>query len=523
MRTEQKADRWVLPQPAALEAPVADKARVPPRNARAQTAGAQLARGERHGNANPCPSPDAASAAPERGVSRTFVLDKTGVPLMPCHPARARELLHSGRAVVARRYPFTIRLKNRTGGTVQPIRLKLDPGSRTTGIAIGREDEDGLHILHLAELTHRGAAIREAMTQRRAFRRRRRGANLRYRAPRFNNRTRPQGWLPPSLRSRVDNATFWVHRYRTLAPVTALSVERVRFDMQAMERPGIAGIEYQQGTLAGYEIREYLLEKWGRKCAYCGAVGVPLQIEHIIPKAHGGSNRVSNLTLADETCNQRKGAQTAAEFLAHDPDQLALLLAHAKASLTDAAAVNATRNALFFALRATDLPVEAGSGGCTKWNRERLGIPKAHALDAACVGSVAAVQGWAMPILAIKAMGRGSYQRTRLDKCGFPRGYLTRTRRIHGFQTGDMVRAVVPSGKKAGIHIGRVAVRASGSFNIQTPAGVVQGIAHRFCRILARGDGYAYTLVHFAMITRPAVGRTAFSLAPEGVGLHARL
>lgn len=494
LRTEPKTDRRVLPQPAALEAPVADKARVPPRNARAQTAGVQLARGERHGIANPGPSPEAALAVPERGVSRIFVLDRTGHPLMPCHPARARELLRSGRAVVAHRFPFTIRLKDRTGGAVQPIRLKLDPGSRTTGIALAREAADGLHVLHLAELTHRGAAIREVMTQRRAFRRRRRSANLRYRAPRFDNRTRPKGWLPPSLRSRVDNTLSWVRRYRALLPITALSVERVRFDMQAMERPGITGIEYQQGTLAGYEVREYLLETWGRTCAYCGATGLPLQIEHIIPKARGGSNRMSNLTLADEACNQRKGAQTAAEFLAHDPERLARILAHAKAPLADAAAVNATRNAIFVALCATGLPVEASSGGRTKFNRERLGIPKAHPLDAACVGAVEAVHGWAMPVLAIKAMGRGSYQRTRLDKFGFPRGYLTRSKRIHGFQTGDMVHAVVAAGKKAGTHTGRVAVRATGSFNIQTPAGVVQGIAHRHCRLLSRNDGYAYSL-----------------------------
>jgi 5-methylcytosine-specific restriction endonuclease McrA len=53
------------------------------------------------------------------------------------------------------------------------------------------------------------------------------------------------------------------------------------------------GVQYQQGTLAGYEVREYLLEKWHRQCAYCGAVNVPLQIEHIVPKAKGGSDRVT--------------------------------------------------------------------------------------------------------------------------------------------------------------------------------------------------------------------------------------
>jgi 5-methylcytosine-specific restriction endonuclease McrA len=421
-----------------------------------------------------------------------FVLDKRKRPLMPCSEKRARLLLERGRAVVHRRYPFTIRLKDRTSGEVQPVRVKLDPGSKTTGVAVVREDEDEQHVLHLAEIIHRGAAVREKMGRRAAFRRHRRGKNLRYRAPRFDNRTRPDGWLPPSLLSRLDNALGWVERYRRLAPVTALSVERVRFDLHLMQRPGISGIEYQQGTLAGYETREFLLEKWGRKCCYCGAEGVPLQIEHIDCKARGGSDRISNLCLACEPCNQRKGALPVEQFLARDLKRLAAIRAQAKAPLKDAAAVNATRNAIWFGLRAAGLPVEAGSGGRTKWNRSRLGIPKAHALDAACVGTVEAVHGWAVPVLAIKATGRGSYQRTRLTAHGFPRGYLMRAKQVRGFQTGDMVRAVVPSGKKAGTHVGRVAVRATGSFNIQTPTSVVQGVHARHCRLIHRADGHAY-------------------------------
>jgi hypothetical protein len=77
------------------------------------------------------------------------------------------------------------------------------------------------------------------------------------------NRTRPAGWLPPSLQSRVDNVTSWVARYRRWAPITQIVVETVRFDMQLLASPEISGVEYQQGTLYGYELREYLLEKWG--------------------------------------------------------------------------------------------------------------------------------------------------------------------------------------------------------------------------------------------------------------------
>ena len=432
-----------------------------------------------------------------------FVLDKRQRPLMPCSEKRARLLLARGRAVVVRMAPFTIRLKDRIGGATQPLRLKLDPGSRTTGLALVREAETvdpatgavtrTEHVLWLGELTHRGAAIRAALTARRALRRRRRTANLRHRAPRFANRRRPAGWLAPSLRHRVATTAAWIARLRRLAPITALSQELVRFDTQAMQTPGITGVQYQQGTLAGYEVREYLLEKWQRTCAYCGAQAVPLQIEHIQPKSLGGSERISNLTLACAPCNQRKGRRPVAEFLHGQPEQLKRLHAQAKAPLKDAAAVNATRWALYETLKATGLPVETGSGGRTKWNRTRLEVPKTHALDAACVGLLDALHGWAVPTLAIRCTGRGSYQRTRLNGNGFPRGHLTRRKRMHGFQTGDRVVATVPTGTKLGTYVGRVAVRATGSFNIQTPAGVVQGISHRHCRLLQRADGYGYS------------------------------
>ena len=109
-------------------------------------------------------------------------------------------------------------------------------------------------------------------------------------------------------------------------------------------------------------------------------------------------------------------------FLKKEPVLLARILAQAQAPLKDAAAVNSTRKALVKALEATGLPVETASGGKTKFNRTRLGIPKTHALDALCVGSMDEVGRWNLPTLTIKSMGRGSYQRTRVDASGFPRG-----------------------------------------------------------------------------------------------------
>lgn len=423
-----------------------------------------------------------------------FVLDKRKKPLMPCSEKRARKLLEKGRAVAVKVYPFTIRLKDRKqeNSNLQHVRVGIDPGSKFTGIAAVREKDGERTILSLIELKHRGIAIKDALTQRRSFRRNRR-SKLWHRPARFTNRIRPKGWLAPSLQHRVDTVVSWVNRLCKWLPVTDLSLELVKFDTRVMQNTEVSGIEYQQGTLFGYEIREYLLEKWEHTCVYCGDKNVPLEIEHIYPKSKGGTDRVSNLTLACHSCNQKKGNSDIKEFLKNKPEQLKKILAQSKSSLKDAAAVNSTRWALFDRLKKTGFTVETGSGGLTKYNRIRLNIPKSHCFDAACVGRVdSIILNLNKPVLEVKAAGRGSYQRTRLDKYGFPRGYLTRKKQVFGFQTGDMVKAVVTAGKKAGTYVGKVAVRASGSFNIQTGNGLIQSIGHKLFTLIQRADGYAY-------------------------------
>jgi RRXRR protein len=224
--------------------------------------------------------------------------------LMPCTPKRARLLLSRGRAVVHRVTPFVIRLKDRRqeASVLQPLALKLDPGSRATGLALARveptEEGEMHHALLLAEVHHRGVQVhRHKVTQAQA-RRRRRSANLRHRAPRFLNRGINPGWLPPSLLSRVQDVLTWTARFARWCPVTRLEVERVRFDTQLLQHPEIQGTQYQEGTLAGWEARAYVLIKYEYRCA--------------------------------------KGDKTAAEFGHPEVEQ------QAKAPLADAAAVNAT-------------------------------------------------------------------------------------------------------------------------------------------------------------------------------------
>jgi 5-methylcytosine-specific restriction endonuclease McrA len=412
-----------------------------------------------------------------------FVLSIDRQPLDPCHAARARQLLKDGKAAVFRRYPFTIILKHRSAAESETHqhRLKFDPGSKTTGIAVVCEVDE--KIVWAGELTHRGQAIRDSLARRRAVRRSRRQRKTRYRKPRFLNRCRPAGWLPPSLQHRVDTTMTWAKRLLRLVPVSAISTELVRFDTHLMHDAEISGVGYQQGELAGYEVREYLLEKWQRRCAYCGAAGVPLQVEHIVPRSRGGSDRVSNLTLACEPCNQRKGNQTAAAF------GFPQIQAQARQPLKDAAAVNSTRWALYQALVALGLPVEAGTGGRTKFNRTRLGLPKAHWTDAACVGASTPEGLWSEvgSVLVIAAKGHGSRQMCRTDKYGFPRRHVPRRKRWFGFRTGDLVKATVSSGKYRGVHVGRVTIRTRPSFRLN---GI--DVHARTLRLIQRADGYAY-------------------------------
>jgi hypothetical protein len=180
--------------------------------------------------------------------------------------------------------------------------------------------------------------------------------------------------------------------------------------------------------------------------------------------------------------------------LHNDPTRLAGLLAQAKAPLRDAAAMNSTRWTLYERLQMFGLPVECGSGGRTKFNRVKRDIEKSHWADAACVGASTPEQLHIQQVvpLFIVAKGHGSRQMCRMDRFGFPRTGPKQAKRVKGFQTGDIVRAVVPEGKKQGTYVGRVAVRSTGSFNIVTHRATVQGISHRYCRALQRGDGYEY-------------------------------
>lgn len=376
---------------------------------------------------------------------------------MPTTPRRARKWLKEKRARVVCTEPFTIRLRFGTREHVQPVKVGEDTGSKVVGIAaIGNGQ-----VVFQAEI-HLRDDIVEKMVQRRHYRRNRRSRKTRYRPARWANRRRSDRWLPPSVRSKCVATTKAVRFVASFLPVRQVSVEIASFDSQSMQNSEIAGIAYQQGELFGYALREYLLEKWHRTCAYCGNKDAPLQIEHILPKSRGGSDRAANLTLACEPCNARKGRQTAEEF--GYPE----IQARARVPLKDAAHVSSLKTAVVQHLQAFfgEEQVRTTFGYETKYKRiQILDLPKSHANDAIAIAcEMGEVVRPLESVYQIRCLARGQYQRFNgprsQHKCWAPRkvrGFklyeLVRTKGVVGYiagrrEKGSFVIKELTSGKK---------------------------------------------------------------------------
>ena len=403
-------------------------------------------------------------------MSKVAVLDQQKRILEPCHPAVARRLLREGQAAVFKRYPFTIILKHEvTDPTTTNYTLSVDPGSKCTGLAITDSENT---IVACFELHHSGGAIKKKLAERAGYRRSRRTRKLRYRPARWQNRSRKaptltetgwvyqsfgqssEGWIAPSLMSRVFNIHTWTRRLYNIYPITRLAVEHVKFDTQLMENPEISGVEYQRGTLYEAELWEYLLEKFGRKCFYCGTKDVPLEKEHILPRAKGGTDRADNLTISCRPCNIEKGNQHPDEMDGQLGKRAQQALRAAKKPLKDAQAVNTIRWKIVETLKATGLPVICGTGGKTKWHRKQADLPKTHYYDAACVACVPKSPVSPASVLAIHAVGYGhrgdlgDYQ-TKQKAPGFKRPY-TRMEHSGGFQRLDTVEMTTKKGQFIG-------------------------------------------------------------------------
>ena len=417
-----------------------------------------------------------------------LVIDKRVHPCNAISEAYARILLHSKQAVIHKRYPFTIRLRNNNAVKKDATyTVKIDPGASVTGISIIDNENK---VIMLAELVHRGKTIKRNLDSRRAVRRSRRQRKTRYRPARFQNRTRPIGWIAPSVKSRADSVINFVKKYKKLLNINKVMIENVSFDVAQMSSDKeLQGKDYRQGALYQTELRSFLFKKHNGRCVYCGNKAE--EIEHVIPKSKGGTNSPHNLVIACRKCNELKGKLSLKEFGKLVSKDFSYL--EPKELPKHAAVVQSARNYMIKEIAKLVSNTTTYEAWITKYNRNELGLTKQHYYDALSVGEIKDYKFLTDKVLIISAKGRGSRQMCRMDKFGFPRTSAKASKSVKGFQTGDIVKAIVPSGSKAGEYLGRVAVRANGYFDIQIKDGSIQqGIGYKFCRLLQRNDGYSY-------------------------------
>ena len=417
-----------------------------------------------------------------------FVLDRSKKPLNMISHAKARILLKNRLAVVHKIYPFTIRLKDNSCVLKdRSYTVKIDPGSKHTGIAIVDNNNS---VVMLAELEHRGHIIKKDMDSRRVVRCHRRNRKTRYRPARFLNRTRPKGWLTPSVKSRANNVINFIKKYQKLININKVMIEHVSFDIAQMTADNnLVGTAYQQGPLYQNKLRSFIFSRSNGKCVYCGAKAT--EIDHIVPRAKGGTDSIHNLVASCRSCNEIKSNLTLKAFGKIMNKDFSYL--KPKRLPKHASIVQSARNYMVREITKLIPNTISYVSWMTKYNRGELGLPKQHYYDALSVGEIPSKFNFLTDkVLVISAKGRGKRQMCRVDKYGFPRTSAKASKSVKGFQTGDIVKAIVPKGSKQGEYLGRVAVRSNRNFNIQTKTKTVQGIGYKYCHIIQRCDGYLY-------------------------------
>lgn len=358
---------------------------------------------------------------------KVFVVDREGRPLAPCHPARARELLDRGAAVMDGMYPFAVRLvKSVPDGTAVEADFKADTGAKHHGIALVTASGECFLWGQIDLRTD----IKERLDWRRICRKNRRNRNTRYRKPRFLNRTRPEGWLPPSLQHRVDVLVKMQKRLSRYVKIRRNVVETASFDLHRMMNPEVEGAGYQQGPLFRTDLRRYLFLKHKGKCAYCRKdLGKGWQADHVQPKSRRGSDRAWNRVAACAPCNIEKGNRTAEEF--GHPEVIVL----ARETYAPAAIVTSIKTALVRELSRIAPTVET-DGALTARNRKAAKLEKSHAADA--LSALEAPKTIKTPPVEIRLVARAAGSRRLVN--GIRGEHRIRlSREVKGFRQWDEV------------------------------------------------------------------------------------
>lgn len=231
---------------------------------------------------------------------KVFVVDKSGRPLLPTHPARARMLLKKGRASVERVIPFAIRLDRIIENPVGSLKAKVIDGAKRVGIALVNE--------FTGEVVFRGVIllrqnVSRLITLRREYRRNRRYRKVRHRKARFSNRK--QMMPPPSIRQKKESVLRVLKDLAKIAPISGVDVALHSFDISSIAAGRkLYGNEYTKSPYEGKTTREKVLNRDGRKCVLCGSE-TNLQRHHVVFRSRGGTDTPQNQVTLCKEC-QRK-------------------------------------------------------------------------------------------------------------------------------------------------------------------------------------------------------------------------
>ena len=231
-----------------------------------------------------------------------FVINQHGESLMPCKQSKARKLLKEEKARIVKYNPFTIQLLYGSSGYKQEVNVGIDSGAKYIGVAIQSQNK----VIAKGEIELR-QDVSENLYTRKILRRGRRSRNTRYRQVRFLNRisTKKEGWLPPSIQSRIDNTFFWIDKFSNLLPSPKLNIEVGKFDVQKIINPKIQNTEYQQGETYGYyDVRYYVFDRDNYTCQVCKkSKDKILHTHHIFYRSKGGSDKANNLITVCTECH----------------------------------------------------------------------------------------------------------------------------------------------------------------------------------------------------------------------------
>lgn len=247
-----------------------------------------------------------------------FVVNKHGRPLMPTSPRKARLFLKEGKAKIHSRDPLTIQLIHGSSGYIQPTVLGIDAGYHKVGFSACNET----HELIGGELALlKGMSSR--LAERRMYRRARRNRK-KHRPPRFDNRRRPEGWLPPSIQHKLDSHHKLIDRIKAILPVERVVVEVASFDIHKLKNPDIRGREYQQGEQYGFDnLRAYILHRDHYTCQHPACTNKAkqpiLQVHHLGYWKDDRSNRPGNLIALCSRCHTPRAHQPSGKLYGWQP------------------------------------------------------------------------------------------------------------------------------------------------------------------------------------------------------------